>query len=187
MINGAEHVSSRTLHWDETDFLPTGHFRGAETSLQPFSQLVGDRSHFLQAMKAFGRLLKVALKQNLASEGDTQIGENNGIIVGRAEMGILSPGAPAHFCSMSFLDLWKYSGTFNRCFDPKDILYARRGLAIDGEKLIPIVDYSTNWSIEDAYGHFVMRCITTASEDHLRAITQGDWDPGVAFNSDLSS
>jgi hypothetical protein len=143
--------------------------------------------NFFQVMRAFGRVVRVLTKQNLASEADTHVGQNNGTIFLKDEIDILSPGAPAQFRSMSFLDLWISSGRFNRCFDPKDILYARRGLAVDGEKLIPVVDYSASWSVEDAYKHFAMRCITTASEDHLRVITHGDWDPRATFNSNLPS
>lgn len=132
-----------------------------------------------QVLQNFGRLLKVYAKRDLTSHGDRHAGSNNGSLILRDEMEILTSDGAAKYRNMSFLDLWIASGGFNRCSDPKDILYARRGLSNDGVKLIPTVDYSPDRSMEDVYKEFAMRCITNASKEQLRVITHGDWDPIV--------
>lgn len=134
------------------------------------------RSHqsVTQFARGVGRTIKTLIKTDPASDSDAHEGADGGNF-GDHDMAIFSREGRAKFQSVPFLDILDKSRRWNRCFDPKDMLYARRGLASDGEALIPDVIYNKNRSVQDVYKDFAGHCVTTPSRTNLRVITLGSW------------
>lgn len=129
--------------------------------------------HYLRALGRMGKNIVIADRNSGATGSGT-------IFTLAYSLLFLTNKGRTYFHNLSFLDLWNCTGSFNRCSDPKDILYARRGLAIDGAQLIPVLDYSPDRTFEDVYKEFAKRCIAAATQDPLKIVLYGEWDARAA-------
>lgn len=82
---------------------------------------------------------------------------------GRSDLEMFSAAGRKKYQNIPLFSLLVKSGRYNRCFEPKDMLYARRDLASDGAQLVPTVDYSDARSVNDVYTDFARRWIANSS------------------------
>ena len=140
-----------------------------------FSRLTSNQS-LGQFATGLVRSLKIFMKTSVVSDS-TSHDEADGGNFDHRDLAILSSKGRANYQDIALLDLLDKLRRWNRCFDPKDMLYARKGLAMDGTILIPDndVNYTKTQSVEDVYRRFAMRCVTTPSSACLRILTYAVW------------
>lgn len=73
------------------------------------------------------------------------------------------------FRGQAFIDLLKDSRRFNKCQDPRDIIYSRIALATDASDLVPPPDYSV--PAKQVFETFAINCITKTSSLELLTCT----------------
>ncbi|KAH7389332.1 heterokaryon incompatibility protein-domain-containing protein [Phaeosphaeria sp. MPI-PUGE-AT-0046c] len=142
-------------------------------SLEEFFSLVKSvQSH--ETWRQMGRHIWTLLKTDMSNKS---IGHNkpDGGAFDEDEMAIFTDEGRRNYKGIPFLDVMHKAMRFNRCADPKDVLYARRGMAVDGAILIPVVEYSEQQSVEDVYREFAIRSITMPSPNSLRILTFTSW------------
>lgn len=134
------------------------------------------RSHqsLTQFARGVARNFGTLLKSNVASDSESHDGADGGTFDER-DLAIFSSEDRRQYRHVPFLDLLDKTRRYNRCYDTKDMLYARRGLASDGEQLIPTIHYGKDWTVEDVYKNFAMRCVTSSSRNCLRIIAYTTW------------
>lgn len=117
------------------------------------------------------RLFLAACKERPTNASQGHVRPHGGIF-GEQDFAIFSCAGRKEYQNMPLLRLLQRSMRYDRCFDPKDMLYARRDLASDGARLIPAIDYSAERSVNDVYIDFAARCITdSTSSESLDIIT----------------
>ncbi|KAK7181922.1 hypothetical protein DPSP01_009519 [Paraphaeosphaeria sporulosa] len=67
-------------------------------------------------------------------------------------------GSIKSFRGQAFLDLLRGSRRFDRCQDPRDMIYSRLALATDAANLVDSPDYSL--TPEQVYARFAVNCVT---------------------------
>lgn len=120
------------------------------------------------------RHLWTIIKADMSNQA-TGHNQPDGGVFDKDEMAIFTKEGRKNFQGIPFLDIMEKGMRFNRCSDQKDILYARRGMAIDGETLIPVVAYNNQQSVEDVYREFARRSVTTSSPNALKILTYASW------------
>jgi hypothetical protein len=125
-------------------------------------------------LRGTARLSWTILKSDLTTNSSGHNKADGGHFEPR-DLTIFTDKGRLEYQNKPFLDVIRTSRRFNRCFEPKDLLYARRGLASDGAALIPQVDYSKERSVEDVYKEFAVRSILTPSPIALRVLTFTSW------------
>lgn len=142
-----------------------------------------NQSSLTQLARDVARKFHLLLKTNPVSDSKSHPAADGGNF-GEAELDLFSNEGRMRYRNIPMLDLLIKSIRFNRCCDPRDILYARRSLASDGEELIPEVSYSTDMPFKQLYKDFAMRCIAHSPDpDHLKIITYANRQPQVHLPS----
>lgn len=137
-----------------------------------FSLVKSIQSH--EGWKQMGRHIWKLLRTDMSNQA-TGHNKPDGGAFDEDEMAIFTEEGRKYYQGIPFLDVMHKAMRFNRCSNQKDILYARRGMAIDGESLIPLVTYAPQQTVEDVYKEFARRSVTTPSSNSLRILTFTSW------------
>ena len=141
------------------------------------------QSSLPQFVRDIARKYHLLLKTNPVADSKSHPAADGGNF-GEAELDLFSKEGRMRYNNIPMLDLLIKSMRFNRCYDPRDILYARRSLASDGEQLIPEVSYSSDMPFEQLYKEFAARCIANSPDsDCLKIITRANCHSQVELPS----